>query len=172
MFVSGNSKEWRIVILADCLNLSFRFANLTDAELLYKWRCSKEVAEYMLGNPPHDFNQHVNWLTNSLDLTDKIILIVHDANTPIGIITYCNFSSQSSSVEFGWYIGNLNYREKGFSKYILQMIFAISQKIMRVNTLKCVVLKKNVIANHIYSKFGFELISEDNLSNYLQYKIA
>lgn len=126
----------------------------------------------MIGNPPHDYGQHVSWLSNVINNQDRVILIVEIDDVAIGMITFYDFNPKDKSVEFGWYIGDLNYVGKGFGKKIMQIILSINQKLIRAKILKCVVDRNNVVALSIYKNCGFSLLHNDSKFDYFEYKLG
>lgn len=124
--------------------MNCRRANLSDADLLYRWRVEGETADWYEGKPTTRA-EHDLWLRQRLASPAVRIWIVEDHGTPIGVIRLDSNDELSVEIAPEW-------RGMGFGTKAI--VFACSQAEERV---KACVDGSNEAALKSFAKAGFVL---------------
>lgn len=127
---------------------------------MFTVRSHPEVAQFMPGNPPANFLQHVNYLYH---VKNKEFFIIQIDNTPCG---YCQGTLGEHEIELGWAL-HPNYWGKGIGSEAVKLLvdrFATQDK-----KIVLFVQKNNQRALTLYKKHSFNLLDESEDDN--QYKM-
>lgn len=127
-------------------------------EKVRRWRNKKGIRELMLTQHVISKAEHAKWLEDLRHRKDRKFWVVFVGNTPIGAINLQNINYRESSSGWGFYIGEDNYRGKGFGKRILFKLLKLFFDEMEFKMLLTKVLSKNTIALNLYDKFKFREI--------------
>ena len=100
--------------------LHFRNVRFEDAQTLLKWRNDPEVRSVSFQNTPIEIEEHENWLTKSLGMPERILLMAEDQQgNPIGKVQIDFTSDQMGSVMIGIVVG-LENRSKGLGTVLIE----------------------------------------------------
>ena len=99
--------------------------------------------------------EHLKWIETLKDRKDWKFWVIFYNSTPIGSIYFQNIDYDNLSSEWGFYIGEEEFKGKGLSKYILFKLLEIFFEEMKFKTLITKVLSTNGPALSVYDKFKF-----------------
>ena len=119
---------------------TFRKIRTDELELIFKWRISHAVNQYMATDMQPDFDRHVWWFTNKVD--HSLYWMVCHGKTPIGVINLADYAPRHRRTSFGFYIGEESEWLKGpwvlpeFYNYIFNNrgIDKITAEVLMTNT--------------------------------------
>lgn len=140
-------------------NLNYKNINDIDEKTIEKireWRNLPEIRENMYNNHLINKKEHLEWVKNLKNSKDAFFWVVHDSNTPIGIINLKNVDYKKKTTDWGIYIGEKNYWEKGLSKNILYNLMSHVFDEMNLSKMYTSVLENNSVALNLYKKMGFQ----------------
>lgn len=131
------------------MNIEFVDIKKADLEILRFWRMKENVTKYLLTDPIITREQQIEWFNKvSLDDTRKDYIIVFDS-VRIGYYGITNIDYDTKSCEIGFYIGDDNYRGKGYFKFIHSKAEEFIFRILGLNKVMIEVFEDNPI----YSKY-------------------
>ncbi len=142
------------------------FRNILDVdnklqEKVRNWRNSSEVRNYMINQEIISKEHHFRWIENlKKNKHIKFWLIFFD-NKPIGAVYLTDIDYDKLSSYWGFYIGDIEYRGKGFGKKVLFKLLSMFFDEMKYQTLFTEVLSNNKAALNIYEKFMFKEIQDE-----------
>ncbi len=136
------------------------FKNILDVEPKIRgqariWRNRPEIRSNMLTQHIISEKEHSQWLDSLKKRKDRIVWIIYYQGIPIGSCYLHDIKYDQKQSEWGYYIGEGEYRGKGLSKFILSELMNISFNQLGLEKLITSVLKHNRRAYQIYQKFGF-----------------
>lgn len=138
------------------------FVNLTSDEVLEVYKARTHPATLEFSNTNFSFEEHLSFVHSLKFRSDKVYLMVFDDNEFIGVISFVNI--KNGSAEFGVY---KNPDKNGVGDILMQEIFK-QAKNLNINSILASVLKNNPRAIHLYAKFGFSLVNQDDKMLYLK----
>ena len=121
------------------------------------WRNQDNVRKFMLKQHIISKKEHLAQLSGLVKDTFWVVFI---NDNPIGIVNLQNINREKLISEWGFYIGEEDYRGKGFGREILYKLLDRFFGRMGFETLLTTVLSSNATAIRIYEGFGFEKTSE------------
>jgi len=122
------------------------------------WRNNDDVRKYMLTKHIISQEEHLRWLNSLKGNERQKFWVVFCGEIPIGALYLHNINRSGRVSEWGFYIGEKDYRSKGLGKSILCKFLQEYFESMQFETLITIVLPNNSIALHIYKKFYFREI--------------
>lgn len=128
-------------------------------EKVRQWRNKEEIRKYMLSQHIITKKEHLNWIESLKNRNDWEFWVVFVDEIPIGSVYLQNIDFKNLTSEWGFYIGEDNYRGKGISKYILFKLLEFYFEEMKFEILFTNVLSDNIAALNIYRKFNFKIIN-------------
>ena len=115
-FIEINSELKDVVIHTHYFNIKFRFAELSDADLYYKWANDTLVRQNSFNTSEISYEQHINWFTNKLKSKDCFFyLFLNNENTPLGQV---RIDKSNDEIVIGISIDE-NFRGKGLGVLML-----------------------------------------------------
>lgn len=134
--------------------ISLRKATLADADIMFAWRNAPETRKYFFDPRPIDKFKHIDWLSNSLTMTTRYLLIAEINQKPIGVLRY---DLIDSTAEIDIYL-NPELSGKGFGTLILKAGVAWAKaNYLPAKTLKAKVIADNIGSRRAFEKAGFNL---------------
>lgn len=131
---------------------------LSDTNDIIKWRNSDAVRLNMCDQRFITAEQHRNFFHDFIETKRIIQYIIEAGKKPIGTV-FLKLINKSQS-EIGIFIGEDNYRGKGYGTRALELFFlSLCENDQHMLYLK--VLKNNLPALRLYKKFGFEQFSDE-----------
>lgn len=135
-----------------------------DAELqreVLSWRNSEDVRRFMIHQHDITLDEHQSWLQRlATEKTQQCWVVFMDEDS-IGTAYITNIDWKSHRCEWGFYIGNPEYRGKGLAKLVL---FKFLEKIfveLKLEYLLTRVFLENIAAVTLYRKFGFRELKQE-----------
>lgn len=119
------------------------------------WRNSEQVNRFMISRHVITKEEHSKWIENLEKNAEQKLWIVFTDKTPIGSVYLKNSDYNQLISEWGFYIGESNYRGRGLGKHILYKFLETFFDSMGFKVLNTKVMSDNAVALHIYSAFGF-----------------
>ncbi|MGQ5522533.1 UDP-2,4-diacetamido-2,4,6-trideoxy-beta-L-altropyranose hydrolase [Chitinimonas sp. PSY-7] len=84
--------------------LRLRPATLEDAQLLFDGRNAEHVRRWSRNSDPITWEQHLNWLTHTLQLSDRLLLIGEGPGGPVGMLRYDRSATTPERAEVSIYL--------------------------------------------------------------------
>lgn len=142
--------EFRDVLIHSKLKspnqMTFRYARLSDAKLLFDWVNEQAVRRNSISSEPIAWENHLTWLRNRIDSGDCLIYIFSKQGNEVGQV-------RLEKSEF-WYIDysvDQNYRGKGIGTEMLKQVLLSN----REKPLLAYVKPDNIGSNSVFKKLGF-----------------
>lgn len=130
-----------------------------DTSNIVKWRNSIAVKSNLFTQTDLTEDMHMNWLNDYVKtgLCKQYIIVVKEGNsfTDIGTTFIKKIDYINQEGEFGIFIGNSNYRGKGYSFKATQLIIDIGFKKLGLKRIYLYVVADNIPAIKTYKKVGF-----------------
>jgi RimJ/RimL family protein N-acetyltransferase len=139
---------------------NFREVDVQDTELLFQWRMSQHVTEFMLTDIPNDIELHKKWLLNSFNISSYYHWIVELNSIPIGLVSISNYSAEKGTATVGFYIGEKIAKGLGamMPPYVYNFLFSE----MNINKIIVEVFYNNFPVIELHLLHGYKFIPENN----------
>lgn len=140
-------------------NLIFRPIDREDTDIVLKWRNSDNVKKNFLYRQDITKQEHLSWLTGSVDEGKVIqyIIIEKADNKPIGSVYVRDIDREAMEGEYGIFIGEGSARGKGYGSETAKCIVRHFFVDLKFHRLFLRVLVKNEIAIKSYESAGFRI---------------
>jgi len=69
-------------------DIILRSATIEDAKTIFIWRNFPETRKFSLNSQEIDWEMHMNWFSQTLQMKDRILLIAMEGTESIGVIRY------------------------------------------------------------------------------------
>ncbi len=151
----------------DFLEAKLRPVQITDSDLLLKWRNNSFVRKMSFDHKIISKQEHTKWITNTQDPSKGIWLIYSEGNVEIG---HCNcvFLSEDT-VYWSFYLDQGKF-SRGTGKRMLAFFLKELFHQKRVNKVKAKVLNSNQKSKEIHKHFGF--ICRNKFTEILTYTLS
>lgn len=127
-----------------------------DSPLLFEWRNSKAVSQFMYQDEPITWDSHLDWFeTVMVDTSKSRYRIVERHSFPVGLVSLTNISIRHKSCEWGGYIGLENQRGLGLGRVMLRLSLDMAFVELDLNRVTVEVLSTNSSAIKLYESAGF-----------------
>lgn len=138
-----------------------KFINIIDMpeglkEKVRQWRNKEEIRKSMLTQHIISKEEHLQWIEGLRHRNDWKFWVIYFNNVPIGSVYLQNMDYENLSSEWGFYIGEEEYKGKGLSKAVLLKLLEIFFNEMKFNVLFTKILSGNIVALSLYRKFKFK----------------
>jgi UDP-4-amino-4,6-dideoxy-N-acetyl-beta-L-altrosamine N-acetyltransferase len=142
-----------------------KFIDITEIdeglkEKVRQWRNRAWIRKSMLTQHIITRREHLKLIESLKQRNDWKFWVIFVNNIPIGSVSIKDINYGDFTAEWGFYIGEKDYRGKGLSRRILFKLLEIFFDEMRFKTLFTKVLSNNVMALNLYKKFRFEQIDK------------
>lgn len=98
--------------------IKLRKAQISDCDLIYKWRNHPDVRKFFFDDREIDYSTHQEWFQNSLKMENRIILIAENDNQPVGVIRFDILKDNPDTAEIDIYVAP-SFQGRGFGRQIL-----------------------------------------------------
>lgn len=145
--IDGKSPK-RITQLFLELLITFRHAELKDAEILFKWVNDSEVRNNSINKEPIKFNNHIEWYNQKLNSDCTRIYIMEYGGLPVGQVRFDKWESC-------WFIDYSvakEYRGLGFGKKLIQQAANLFTNCILIAK----VLNSNITSAMVFKSCGFK----------------
>ena len=128
-----------------------------DKNEYFKWINDKDLVNFNNAYKPISWQEHCNWFSNTLNVSDMIIFsIVHcKTETLIGSCSLRNINNHSKNAELQIRIGEKNFRNKGFGTIAVKLLLEFGFLDLNIKRIYLNVFNNNIAAIKSYSKVGF-----------------
>lgn len=140
-------------------------------DLIVKWRNSESVRNNFIFQGELTSEMHNDWLDNKVAKgeVDQFIIIDKSTGEPIGSTFLKDIDRINDKAEFGIFIGEENFRSKGYGTEATKIICEYGFKTLDLNKIMLRVVSTNEAAIKSYLKTGFKeeayLIDEIKINN-------
>ena len=140
------------------MQIKIRKINLSDTINIVKWRNNEKVLKYFIDKRKIDETGHINWLKTQVDTgnVEQFIIFDQDDNIDIGSVFIRDINYQLNCGEFGIFIGDDNYRNKGAGKLATKLIIDYGFNVLNLSKISLRVYSNNVRAIKSYEATGFQ----------------
>ncbi len=147
-----NNELKDVVIHTYYLNVNFRFATLSDADLYYKWANDSIVRQNSFNTSEISYEQHINWFTNKLNSTDCFFyLFLNEENMPVGQV---RIDKSNNEIIIGISIDE-NHRGKGLGLQLLNQASNDYLHKFPKSEIIAYIKEENIASINQFSKAGF-----------------
>jgi len=129
-------------------------------EKVRQWRNKEEIRKYMLNQHIITKEEHLNWIESLKNKNDWKFWVVFIDEIPIGSIYLQSIDYKKLISEWGFYIGEDDFKGKGLGKHILFKLLEFYFEEMKFEVLFTKVISNNITALNIYKKFKFKMIND------------
>lgn len=141
------------------LELSYRFADIDDLDLYFKWVNDTDVRTQSFNSQPFSYAEHKKWFTNVLQNKDILLFLFKIEQNPVAQVrvkTEHNKATINYSVD-------ANYRGKGIAKAIIKITGKyIFNNLPNVNLIEAFVKTNNVASNKVFSVNRYNCYTDDD----------
>ena len=129
--------------------------NADIQEKVRLWRNKEDIRKHMINQHIIKKEEHSNWI-ESIKYNDinKFLVIFLD-NKPIGSVCFQNINYKNLTSEWGFFIGEDEYRGTGIGAIVEYIILEYFFNIMKFKVLSGLVLEDNISVINMHKKFGF-----------------
>lgn len=133
----------------------------TDMVLL--WRNSEEVKKFFIYRAYITREDHLNWLKTKVDTGEVVQFVVYDkpSNKPFGSVYLKYDPNNRDEAEYGVFIGESDYRNKGFGAEIARLMVQYGFEILGLKRIILRVVATNARAMKSYINAGFSLYDKE-----------
>ncbi len=117
---------------------------------------------------------HDNWLRSLENNNDKIGFVIFYDNIPIGMMDFKNIDYDAKSTDWGMYIYDDSFHNKGIGSLILNKSIKYVSSTLKLDTIFLEVLENNKKGIYLYEKFNFKKLphfSKEIIKNKVKIKI-
>jgi RimJ/RimL family protein N-acetyltransferase len=140
--------------------IRLRALRRSDLEKTLSWNNSKAISELYLGHPfPVNKEMEELWYDKILtsNFPTSVFGIEHvEDKTLIGLSMLKKINLINRSSELAFYIGDDNYKGKGYSKIASNQTLHFGFYELNLNRIYLSVLENNSVAINLYEKLGFK----------------
>ena len=133
-----------------------RKASLDDAFCLYCWKNDKESLKNSRNPRPVDWGEHVEWLKNSLNSSDRILWILEKEGEKLGTLRFDYLDTLQNGIkvaEISYAIAR-EHRGKGYGRRIL-LLAQEQAAVLGIGQLYAEVLLHNEASRKLFLKLGY-----------------
>jgi len=143
----------------ECINILK--VNNKIKEKVRLWRNKDEIRKLMINQHIITKEEHSKWLENLKSKNDCMFWVVFYNNIPIGSVQLQNMDHDKLTSEWGFYIGENNYRGPGIGAIIEFNLLEYFFNILKFKKLNGTVLENNTLVIRMNKKFGFKIIGRE-----------
>jgi len=128
-----------------------------DLALVAGWRNSPEVYEFMFEQEPISLAQQERWYEGVISSDDRYYFVIETIDgDPIGLVYLVQLDWRNRRAEWGFYIGELNYRMSGHAAEAELLLLQYGFHHLNLHRIccQCFAFNTKVIAMH--RRFGFK----------------
>ena len=131
---------------------------IDDAQTYTKWLCDRSVSDgIMATSKMYNVENEKTWITNNLENGDySFAIILKDDDKLIGNCSIMKYNSISRTAELGIFIGEEEFRNKGYGQEALKLLLEYGFNILNLHNIDLGVFAFNERALACYKKIGFK----------------
>ena len=128
-----------------------------DSEIYIKWMNDKYVASnFYLYPSVVSSKDDLKWLFEPGSDVQRYAIILRDEDLMIGCISLQNIDRLSRNAFMGIFIGEEEYRGKGYGAEAIRLILEYGYKTLNLNNIMLSVHEDNIAGIECYKKIGFK----------------
>jgi len=160
--------------MRDIKFVDFLKVNDEIKEKVRQWRNKDDIRKYMFNQHIITKAEHLSWIESLRNRNNWKFWVVFVNKIPIGSVYLQNINFKNLTSEWGFYIGEDDFKGKGLGKFILFKLLELYFEEMKFEVLFTKVLSNNVVALNIYKKFKFKVIGNflDNQQEIILFKFT
>jgi RimJ/RimL family protein N-acetyltransferase len=141
--------------LEDSRRITWRFARLTDAELLFQWRNERNTFQFTKQGRQLEWVEHYDWISRQIakSKSDSVLMIFSDEHYEIGMSRLDRLNS--SDFEISISVGDL-YQGKGFGKEILVLSIEYAMDTLHARRVIAKIHRDNTKSQILFKNMGFK----------------
>mgnify|MGYP001339852019 CR=1 FL=1 len=151
----------------DIVDIKIRNAKKSDSKDIFEWRNDELTRQMSHTSKIIEWENHVTWYSNSLDLENCILLICEDYDNEKIAVTRFDISESSAIISI-----NLNpiWRGKNLAKLcLIKSIEFFSREYSEINSLIAEIKEDNFASQKTFLGIGFAKYNlEDNIGSYVK----
>lgn len=139
--------------------LKYRTINASDSKLISNWRSDWDIIQYYKNPVKVSYEAQIKWY-NERYLTDstRIDFIVSYNDIPIGFVALININDDTAEVSYT--IGEKNYKNKRFSKEMIESICCFGSDKLGINSFVAEIHGNNLPSQKAAESAGFGIYKE------------
>jgi RimJ/RimL family protein N-acetyltransferase len=139
--------------------ITWRFAHLSDAAILFQWRNEPDTFLFTKQARPLEWAEHHEWVARQIarSKSDSVLLIFSFASDQIGMSRLDRLNA--SEFEISISVGKL-HQGKGFGKIILEMSIKYALDTLSAERLIATIHCENTKSQKLFQYAGFKPICE------------
>lgn len=128
-----------------------------DTADIVRWRNDPKVQQFFIFREPFTREMHENWLNTKVAKGDVIQYMILDKKSgkSVGSVYFRDIDHENESAEYGIFIGEEDYRGKGFGSETAKIFTAFGLDVLRLHRISLRLLAANRIARRSYERAGF-----------------
>lgn len=141
--------------------ISLRPISYDDTNLIVRWRNNPAVRRNLLSQDLITCESHLDYYKKQIltKLNVQFIILceesITNSITPIGTVLLKNIDAKNHNCELGIFIGEQEYRGKGYGKQALRLLLEYGFTQLHMHKIYLKVLSDNLTAIQLYQKIGF-----------------
>ena len=137
------------------MRITWRFARLSDAEILFQWRNEPDTFRFTKQARPLEWDEHYGWISRQIkrSRSDSVLLIFSFESAQIGMSRLDRLNG--SDFEISISVGNL-YQGKGFGKIILEKSIEYALDTLNAGRVIATIHSKNTKSQKLFQNLGFK----------------
>lgn len=138
-------------------DIIIRKINIKDTDNIIKWRNSPAVMNNFIIRKKLTKKQHICWLKNKVKkgLVAQFIAVDKKNNKEFATTYLRDIDKRHKKAEFGIFIGEAEYRGKGYGKIITQLTLDYAFNKLHLNKVYARVLNYNKPSYYMFKHLGF-----------------
>ncbi len=143
----------------DYKRITWRFARLSDAQILFQWRNEPDTFLFTKQARPLEWVEHYGWISRQIarSKSDSVLLIFSFGSDEIGMSRLDRLNGYDFEVSIS--VGNL-YQGKGFGKIILEMSIAYAFDTLDAERVIATIHCENTKSQKLFQYVGFKPMRE------------
>lgn len=151
--------------------VKLRLVEVKDAQFILSLRQNPSLSKY-ISSTNITIEQQENWIKNykvrEKEEKEYYFIVGNLDSIPVGTVRIYDISFDEKKCVWGSFILS-SKRPNGSSYEVMDLTIKFIEEELNLKQIKLDVRKDNVKAIHIYEKFGFVRISEDELNYFYEY---
>ena len=141
--------------------LHFRPVEISDLELMFRWRSDQRQSRFLLAPAPRDLAEQTRWFQKVKDDPASVYYMTYNAShleQPFGYTSITRIDHAASEAEFGVTIGSPENVGKGQSFYLGGSLLTIAFRQFGLTKLYSSCHPENELGNRAVARLGGELM--------------
>lgn len=140
-------------------DLFLRKAEYEDVDLIFRWANDEEARKNSFNSSGILYEDHVKWFKGRMESENSYIFILMEKDVPVG---QCRLDIQGRDALISYFIDS-SFRNKGYGKSLLKLVYDEAAKIEGVDMLVGKVKIENAPSRNVFLKLGYtEEIETEN----------